>query len=239
MGTMRDMPGMNQMPGMGTISPMASGLQPGSFPTLLAVGGLFLISWMLMTAAMMLPSALSMVDTFCQLTSTRPGAPARIASFVLGYLLAWTGVGLVASLVSLWPWTGISRGMWLIPHQGMLAGGALVLAGLYQFTPLKGHCLRKCRAPLSFLMHHWGEGRAGALRMGSRHGLYCIGCCWALMLLMLVVGMAQLGWMVGLALVMFAEKVMRRGVVIGYGVGILFVLWGTVITIAAAGIAPA
>jgi predicted metal-binding membrane protein len=129
----------------------------------------------------------------------------------------------------------IDGNMWLMAHVGVLSGGALVLAGLYQFTPLKRRCLRICRSPLSFFMSRWQAGASGALWMGAQHGLYCIGCCWVLMLLMLAVGMAQLGWMLGLALLMFAEKVVRRGEFFGYGAGLLFLPWGFATALTAAG----
>lgn len=239
MPSMAPMPGRPGRPGMAGVGPLpwiAGEAQPGAFPLWLADGGVFLVSWVLMTVAMMLPTTLGMVDTFSRLTATRSGAPRRMAAFGLGYLLAWSSVGLVAYLVARALQLEVDGSMWLRAHVGVLSGGALVLAGLYQFTPLKHRCLHICRSPLGFFISHWRAGAAGALRMGARHGLVCIGCCWVLMLLMLAVGMAQLGWMLGLALLMFAEKVVRRGEMLGYGAGLLFVPWGCATALTAAGI---
>jgi predicted metal-binding membrane protein len=239
MPTMGDTPKMQHMQGTAPMGGMKGGSPPIPFSPWLMDAALFLASWLLMTAAMMLPTTLSMVDTFGRLTFSRPGAQTRIASFVLGYMCAWCGLGLVAYLVFLSLQTGIDQSTWLMAHAGVLTGGTLVLAGLYQFTPFKRRCLRACRSPLGFLMSNWRDGLVGALQMGGRHGVFCIGCCWALMLLMFAVGMAQLGWMLGLALLMFTEKVVRRGDLIGYGIGLLFVPWGLAIAVGAVGPVPA
>src|ERR671923_89129 len=108
----------------------------------------------------------------------------------------------------------------------VLVATLLVLAGLYQFTPLKNFCLKHCRSPLHFVMHGWRDGRMGAVRMGATHGLFCFGCCWGIMAVLFVVGLMNLGWMVALSLLIMAEKVAPRGVAIGRVVGGLFVALG-------------
>ena len=167
--------------------------------------GWFMGVWVTMMAAMMLPSAVPAVLMFSGL---RRGAPAW--AFVVGYLLAWAALGLAAyaayrglrELVpALTAWD--ERGPWV-------AGGALVLAGLYQLTPLKNACLRHCRAPLGFLLRG-GPGRAGAVRTGLGHGAYCVGCCAGLMLALFALGVMSLVWMIGVAAVILVEKVLPRG----------------------------
>ena len=184
--------------------------------------------WMTMMAAMMLPSAMPMVLLFSRVASsstTRPGL--ATGWFVAGYLLVWTAYGLVAYglyrvVRELDPsFLGWDR------NGPLLAGAAIVLAGVYQLTPLKRVCLRHCRTPLSFVMHHWHSGAVGAVRMGILHGAWCVGCCWALMVVLFAVGVMSITWMVVLAAIVFAEKVFPSGeraalalavVLIGFGV---------------------
>jgi predicted metal-binding membrane protein len=115
--------------------------------------------------------------------------------------------------------------MMSIPSRS-LAGALLVVAGLYQLTPLKQACLRRCRSPLEFVMTEWRDGRTGALAMGARHGLYCLGCCWVLMLLLFVGGIMNLAWIGGLALFVLMEKVAPAGHWIGRAGGVLLIVLG-------------
>jgi predicted metal-binding membrane protein len=195
-------------------------------PSALGAFGLFLIAWVVMTAAMMLPTALPMVLSYNRLVQSRPGGAGRVALFVQGYLTVWAGFGVMAYSADLLVHAAVHSSQFLASHTGLISGGVLLLAGAYQFTPLKASCLRQCRSSLSFLMNAWRDGWGGAWWMGAHHGLYCVGCCWALMLVMFAVGMTQLGWMLGLALLMLVEKVARRGVLVGYSVGLLFLLVG-------------
>ena len=103
-----------------------------------------------------------------------------------------------------------------------------MLAGLYQWSPWKDVCLRHCRSPLSFLLHTWRDGYAGAFRLGFRHGAYCVGCCWGLMLVLFAVGLMNLGWMVLLSTVIFAEKIVRHGPLLGRLTGAGLVAFGVV-----------
>ena len=186
--------------------------------------------WVVMMAAMMLPSVAPMVLTFSRISRER--ARQRDATlvptwiFVAGYLLAWTLYGLAAYGVfralraafggSL-SWDG--AGPWL-------AGGAVAFAGLYQLTPLKRVCLRHCRGPLHFVLHGWKDGRAGALRMGLEHGAYCVGCCWGLMLALFALGIMSLFWMAVIATVIFAEKLLPAGESLSRSFGIALVAGG-------------
>ena len=178
----------------------------------LGSAGWYLGIWVTMMAAMMLPSATPMVLLFSKVaagSTDRPGLATGL--FVTGYLIVWTGFGLVAyGLFRLVRGLDPSYLAW--EREGpIVAGGAIVLAGVYQLTPLKRVCLRHCRTPLSFVMHHWHSGSSGALRMGIVHGAWCVGCCWALMLVLFAVGVMNIAWMVILAAVVFAEKVLPVG----------------------------
>jgi predicted metal-binding membrane protein len=140
-----------------------------------------------------------------------------------GYVLIWGTSGLIFYAVA-------EVGTIYVSHFPALAplglGAALVMAGLYQFTPLKKVCLRHCRSPFAFVAQHWREGRVGALLMGARHGLYCLGCCWVLFTVLMAAGMMSVGWMLLLTLVVFAEKLFPHGARISHVVGVLFVVCG-------------
>ncbi|HEY5657030.1 MAG TPA: DUF2182 domain-containing protein, partial [Myxococcota bacterium] len=151
-------------------------------------------------------------------------APAT--AFVAGYLIVWTGYSLVATLLQ---WRLHQAA--LISAAGAstsaaLAAALLLAAGAFQLTPLKHACLRHCRSPLAFVLAEWRPGATGALRMGVVHGLFCTGCCWALMGLMFFAGTMNLLWIAGLALLMFAEKVLPGGRLLGQLAGVAFVAWG-------------
>ena len=169
------------------------------------LGGLgwFLGIWVTMTAAMMLPSTAPMVSTYA-----RASRGSRVWVFVAGYLAAWTAYGLAAYgfyrlvVAAGFDWLGWDRAG---PY---VAGAAIVAAGLYQLSPLKEVCLRHCRGPFQYIVHGWREGRLGALRMGSEHGLYCVGCCWGLMLALFALGVMSLFWTAVVAAAIFAEKVL-------------------------------
>jgi predicted metal-binding membrane protein len=120
---------------------------------------------------------------------------------------------------------------WLSVNSWVLGAGILVLAGIYQFTPLKYHCLDKCRSPLSFIMGHWtGKSeRTQALRLGLHHGIFCIGCCWSLMLLMFAVGSGNIGWMLILGTLMAVEKNLSWGRRLSKPLGVLLLVWGVAI----------
>jgi predicted metal-binding membrane protein len=181
------------------------------------LGGLgwYLGVWVTMMAAMMLPSVAPMVLSFARVSRHRAelGRAAFVPTwiFVAGYLLAWTGYGLVA-YGAFRAVTKIDSGFLAWDEGGpWVAGGAIALAGLYQLTPLKEVCLRHCRTPLHFLLHGWKEGRLGALRMGLVHGAYCVGCCWGLMIVLFALGVMSLTWTVVVAAIIFAEKVLPFG----------------------------
>ena len=132
----------------------------------------------------------------------------------------------------------VEHNAWLEANAWVLGAAMVILAGIYQFTPLKYHCLDKCRSPLSFIMEHWRgrHDRAQALRLGVHHGLYCLGCCWSLMLLMFAVGLGSLGWMLVLATVMAIEKNISWGRWLSTPLGVVLLVWGVALFVA--GITP-
>jgi predicted metal-binding membrane protein len=177
--------------------------------------GWYLGLWVTMTAAMMLPAAAPMVLVFSRVSRDRARhhrlAAAPTWVFVAGYLVAWSLYGLIAY--------GFEReARSAAPHllawgQGgrYVAAAALVAAGLYELTPLKEVCLRRCRGPINFMHAGWRDGPAGALRMGAEHGLYCVGCCLGLMLALFALGVMSLTWMAAIAVVIFVQKVLPLG----------------------------
>ena len=195
--------------------------------------------WVTMMAAMMLPSVAPMVLVFSRIgreRARRGRAYTPTWTFVAGYLAAWTAYGLAAY--------GVYRavaaadlGFLAWDEQGpYVAGTAIVLAGLYQLTPLKAKCLKHCRSPLQFVLHDWREGPLGALRMGAKHGAYCVGCCWGLMLLLFALGVMSLTWMAVVAGVIFAEKAIPGGWRLTRPLAIAFVAFGVWVMVASSSV---
>lgn len=175
----------------------------------------FLAGWVVMLTAMMLPSELNYIAAFGAVLRSRDRAstarPSVMTSFVAGYGIAWVAYGLGAYLLDL-AIRAVSPEMIAWNRAGpSLAGSVLIIAGLFQVSPLKQVCLTGCRTPLSFFARYWREGNFGAVTMGFRHGLVCVGCCWALMAVMFAVGAMSLTWMALLTLFMFAEKILPKG----------------------------
>ncbi|MFH8694514.1 DUF2182 domain-containing protein [Streptomyces chartreusis] len=198
------------------------GMEPGTMGLALP---LFLLLWVVMMAAMMLPSLAPVALTWVQAIRRSAAGPVRalrIAEFVGGYLLAWTGFGLLAygALAA----TG--RLVDSDPDAGRWIGaGAFLLAGLQQFGPLKRVCLRHCRSPMFQLLRYarfrpWAKD----LRVGAHHGLYCVGCCWGLMIVLIPLGFMNVAAMAGLAAVIFLEKLWRGGPWLSWAVGLAFLV---------------
>ncbi|MGE5320972.1 MAG: DUF2182 domain-containing protein [Hyphomicrobiaceae bacterium] len=185
--------------------------------------------WAIMMTGMMAPSASPMVLLFVRIRNGRPGRGRPMIAcglFLLGYLLAWIGFSLAATLVQ-WGMHAALRATPALAGAGPMLGGAvLIAAGLYQWTPAKHACLTRCRSPLAFLLAEWREGARGALVMGLRHGLYCTGCCWLLMLILFVVGVMNLLWVALLAAFVLAEKILPHGGWIGRVTGLALIVWG-------------
>ena len=173
----------------------------------------FLAGWLLMTIAMMLPTTVPLADQFRRMISQRTNTTLLSGLLLAGYLTAWLVFGLAALLLLAGIDNIIARSDWLAAQPWVTGAGLFLLAGAFQFTTLKYACLDKCRSPTGFLISHW-HGRNEQLEsfnIGWRHGLFCVGCCWALMLLMFAVSTASLLWMLVLALIMAIEKNMPWG----------------------------
>lgn len=169
---------------------------------------IFLAGWTLMVVAMMLPTSLPLVTMFHTLTQRRPGRHRLLTLLLAGYLIIWTGFGLLVYLGDWLIHLAVEQNRWLEAHAGTLGATTLIVSGLYQFSPLKYFCLDQCRSPLSFITSHW-QGRhenRQALWLGMHHGIFCLGCCWSLMLVMFAIGVGSLGWMFALGVVMAVEK---------------------------------
>ena len=169
-----------------------------------------------MMAAMMLPSAMPMILLHRRGVADRVRIQSDLRSgiFVGAYLLVWGAVG-----IGVWIAARITDAFLPMGTQALAVAAILLLAGVYQFTPLKTACLRACRSPMDFLLTHWYPGVAGEFRLGLEHGLYCLGCCWALMVVFVGAGAMGLMWAAVIALVVFVEKVWPRGLVFGRAIG--------------------
>lgn len=197
-------------------------------PALFYVGG-----WVLMTTAMMLPTTLPLLEAFRRLTQSRQDYWFLMALVIAGYLGAWSLFGLAAHGLDWVVHQVAQRSVWLIFNGWVLGAVVFCIAGLFQFSSLKYRCLDKCRAPLSFVMRHWnGQGaRRHALLLGLDHGVYCVGCCWAMMLLMFVLGTGSVGWMLLLGGVMAAEKNLPFGHRLAAPLGIALLAGAAVIVV--------
>ncbi|GAC1538810.1 MAG: DUF2182 domain-containing protein [Candidatus Velthaea sp.] len=191
---------------------------------------LFTGMWLTMMVAMMFPTMAPMVAAHRMVTSRRGEGWGSTLAFVVGYLVVWTLAGAVpfAALVAFGKLSAGHGGGSLAP----LAGAILAAAGAYQFTPLKTVCLRACRTPIGFILSHdFRTGAAGAFRAGLVHGAFCLGCCWALMAILIVVGLMSLAWMAALSVVFLLEKNWRGGVALSRAVGVALVLAGVAVVV--------
>jgi len=211
---------MQPMDGM--LMPMATG--PWTWGYIL----LMLFMWAVMMAAMMLPSAAPMILLYARIArNCAAGGRISLSSlFTLGYIAIWTVFSMAAVALQL----ALEQLALLSPmmeaSNAMFAGLVLAAAGIYQWLPFKAACLQHCRSPLEFVLAHWRRGAYGAFAMGARHGLYCLGCCWMLMLLLFVGGVMNLAWIAGLALLVLAEKLAPAGAWIRRGAGLVLLAWG-------------
>jgi predicted metal-binding membrane protein len=192
--------------------------------------GWFLGVWVVMMAAMMLPSVSATVALHARMARTR--APLQPLVVTGGYLLVWGAAGLLAfgiaavgrnALGDRLSWNG--GGHWV-------AGAILLLAAAYELTPLKNVCLGKCRSPLGYLLGSWRGGYSGALRMGAGHGLWCVGCCWALMAALFALGVMSIAWMAFVAALIAVEKTLPGGRAVTYGTAAILLTLGVLLVVA-------
>jgi predicted metal-binding membrane protein len=201
-------------------------------PTMGMRAPLFVTIWVVMMVAMMFPSAAPMILTFHKVqVSKRHRGEAFVATwvFVTAYMLVWTLSGAIAYVGALVA-EAIAARATLSPAAAARIGGAiLVAAGLYQLTPLKDLCLSKCRTPISFIMTSWRDGVGGALRMGLHHGVYCLGCCWLLFVILFPLGIMNIPAMAMITLVIFAEKTLPWGRPVARTTAAALVAYGAVV----------
>ena len=200
----------------------------GGKDSLVLLVALYVVGWTLMTVAMMLPTTLPLLDIFGRLTRRRQDQSQLMALVIAGYLAVWAGFGVVAHVAD-WALHQVVEGSsWLAANAWIIGAGTLLLAGAFQFSDLKYRCLDKCRAPLSFVTEYWSGRRhcRNALLLGINHCVFCVGCCWALMLLMFGVGVGNLGWMFSLGAVMAIEKNLSWGRKLSAPVGLALLGWG-------------
>src|SRR3990170_858172 len=193
---------------------------------------LFIAIWVAMMVAMMFPTAAPMILMFARVHGARqqrgqPFVPTWV--FVGAYLVVWTAFGIVAYGVAVGAEELADRSMWLTDHAAQVGGGGLVLAGLYQLSPLKRSCLAKCRTPLDFILGSWRDGYAGSFRMGLAHGMYCLGCCWLLFVILFPLGMMNVAAMAAITLLIFAEKSTRLGRQAGQFAALALVVYGALV----------
>jgi len=187
--------------------------------------------WAVMMVGMMTPSAATVLLLFAGMVRGRGGTrwPLVVAAFGAGYLIVWTAFSAGAALAQ---W-GLHGSAMLSPamsaSSGRLGGAILIAAGVYQLTPFKGACLTHCRSPLGFLLSHWRDGTIGALRMGIGHGTYCVGCCWALMGVLFVVGVMNLVWVAAMTVFVLVEKIGPAGAIVARVAGGLMIAAGALV----------
>jgi len=194
---------------------------------------LYVVLWGVMMIAMMLPAMTPIVGLFQTIARRKreqglPFTPVWV--FITGYVMLWTftgGVGYAADMAI----QALPESFPSLRTYGFMIGGiTLMVAGIYQLTPLKYLCLAQCRSPMGFLLTSWRDGTLGAFRMGVRHGAYCLGCCWSLMVVLFVMGTMNLVWMGLLTMVIFVEKIVPHGVAMGKATGVALILFGLVMT---------
>lgn len=222
-------PAMAQVAGMTEMAGMAGMAMARQWST---TDFLFTLAmWIVMMIGMMVASAAPVMLLFAAAHVRRGGrrVPLAVLAFALGYLLLWSAFALGAALAQ---W-GLHQAALLSPQMTLSstqAGGAvLVAAGLYQMTPLKRACLRQCQSPLGFLLAHWREGVGGAVKMGIRHGAFCLGCCWALMGVLFVVGVMNLAWVATLAVFILLEKLAPTGIIVSRVAGAAMMVAGVML----------
>jgi predicted metal-binding membrane protein len=195
---------------------------------------LFLAFWVVMMAAMMFPAAAPMILTFASIQASRRRlgqAYAPTVMFVAGYMAVWTAAGGMAYAAAVAGEALVAWADWPARTVARIGGAMLILAGLYQLTPLKSLCLSKCQSPISFILTSWRDGAGGAWRMGLAHGLYCLGCCWPLFAILFPLGMMNLWAMAILTIVIFGEKTRAWGTGVAWAASAVLMLYGVAVLV--------
>ncbi len=193
---------------------------------------LFIAIWIVMMVAMMFPTAAPMILMFGAVYASKrrqeqPYVPTWI--FVSAYLLVWVLSGVLAYFLAIGVEKLAGQSMWLMENATRISGAILVIAGLYQLSPLKNVCLSKCRTPLQFLLISWHDGYAGAFRMGIEHGTFCLGCCWLLFVILFPLGLMNIAVMALVTALIFAEKALPIGRQISKLAGVGLIVYGVIV----------
>ena len=186
----------------------------GTGPTMGLGAPLFLAIWVVMMVAMMFPTTAPMILTFARVQAGKRQrgevfVPTWI--FLAAYLIVWIAFGVLAFVIAVGAEQLGGQVPWVMTNAARIGGAVLILAGLYQLSPLKRVCLAKCRSPMSFILSSWRDGRGGAFRMGLAHGMYCLGCCWLLFVILFPLGVMNVAAMAVITLLIFAEKSLPVG----------------------------
>ncbi|MEA2778775.1 MAG: hypothetical protein QOK29_319 [Rhodospirillaceae bacterium] len=220
------------------------GLDLGRWPSLMAMPqrhgwtgadvALTMLMWLVMMLAMMTPAAAPVVLSVATIERRRgkPHAPARVALAFAGYFAIWGAASVAATLMQ---W-GLHDAGWLDGAMGRLlpgiAGATLIAVGVYELSPLKAACLRLCRSPIETIVAFWRPTPSGSFRVGLHHGIYCLGCCWGLMLILFVAGIMNLLWIALLTALVLVEKLLPWGQIFGRILGIGLIAWGALLLVA-------
>ncbi|MBV8150299.1 MAG: DUF2182 domain-containing protein [Candidatus Eremiobacteraeota bacterium] len=200
----------------------------GGLP-LWAALALFVLAWQSMIAAMMLPSSLPLIRMFGAVSAGQPRRGAAMLAFLGGYAAIWTAFGVAAFAGDVIVHRTVDRWTWLAAHPWLISAGVLAVAGAFQFSSIKDACLNKCRLPGTFLLQHYRRGVAAGFALGRDHGLFCLGCCWALMLVGFAAGFASLWWMAALTALMVYEKTGKSGKRVVPVVGAVLIVWALIL----------
>jgi len=189
------------------------------------------LMWAVMMVGMMSATATPVLLLFAEMHARRTerGWPMPVLLFGLGYITVWLGFSASAALAQWALHQAALLSSTMAASSPRLAGAILIAAGAYQMTPAKGACLTQCQSPLGFLMSNWRDGARGAFQMGLRHGVYCLGCCWALMCVLFAVGVMNLAWVGLLTAFILVEKVARTGALVSRAGGVIMVAFGVVV----------
>lgn len=201
-------------------------------PTMGMSGALFIAIWIVMMIAMMFPTAAPMILMFSKIyASKRQQQQAFVPTwvFVSAYLLIWSICGVLLYPLAVGIENLAANSMWLMNNAARIGGAILLLAGLYQLSPLKNICLSKCRTPVQFILSSWHDGYGGAFRMGLEHGIYCLGCCWLLFVILFPLGIMNIAVMALVTALIFAEKALPFGRQVSQLAGLALILYGALI----------
>lgn len=193
---------------------------------------LFIALWVTMMIAMMFPTAAPMILMFARVHGNRrERGQAFVPTWVFAgsYLLVWSAFGVLAYGAAVAGERSADRSMWLMDNAAAVGGAVLILAGLYQLSPLKRACLAKCQTPFTFITTSWREGHVGAFRMGLEHGTYCLGCCWLLFVILFPLGIMNVGAMAAITLLIYAEKSLPIGTRAGQLAALTLVAYGALV----------